>query len=157
MSAMYKVSMPTNAPAVRLETDTFVSGMTEKETDAHQRPSGSHSTRKRLARTRNLTADSERTFPECFNSISSLYEVTGDEKKDSLWDSYIPDNPEYITLHETRPLPPPPSLFARARQAGCLLPDPLSEQKYFTVSPHGPMARSLSVWTLICNFLADSP
>jgi hypothetical protein len=98
--------------------------------------------------------ETEQVLPDCPNSIASLFEVSGNPDTDSHWGSYLPDNPDYAELSEAR-ASPPPSTFLRARRAGCLLPDPLTEEGYYTIIHRGETAKLLRVWTSICNYLVD--
>jgi hypothetical protein len=95
-----------------------------------------------------------RKYPEVTTSIGSFLEETGDAESDAHFNLYEPKKPDLIWVeYEDGPLPPPESDFVRARRACCLLPDPLQQDAYYTISHGNHMARRLSIWTVICNGL----
>jgi len=98
-----------------------------------------------------------RSYSEPYNSISSIFEVTDCAKVDVHYNSYLPKS--IVCIYDCRAALTDPlskslstrfGAFHRARRAGCLLPDPLEIDTYYTVPHRTPEARTLSIWTAVC-------
>ena len=97
-----------------------------------------------------------RLYSEPYNSISSIFEVTGCAKVDVHYNSYLPKS--IVCIHDCRaPLTDPLSkslstvfcAFNRARRSGCLV-HPQEIDTYYTVRHRTPEARTLGIWTAVC-------
>src|SRR5271156_6821086 len=102
------------------------------------------------ADTKRVERSERRQYRAVKKSIGSYEEETGDAELDTHYNMYIPETPEHAKWiqYESGSLP---CSFARARQAGCLLPDPLQKFSYYTIGTCSRMARRLNIWTVICN------
>jgi hypothetical protein len=102
------------------------------------------------ADTKRVRRSEWRQYQAVKNSIGSYEEETGDAALDAHYNMYIPKTLKDATWirYEPESLP---SSFARARRAGCLLPDPLQNSTYYTIGTCSHMARRLNIWTVICN------
>ena len=103
-----------------------------------------------LAHIKRVARGDRRQYRAVKNSIGSYEEETGDAALDAHYNMYIPKTAKDATWIHYDPQTLPSS-FARARGAGCLLPDPLQPSTYYNIGTRSHMARRLNIWTAICN------